>query len=335
MTSPRVIIPKDIYDKVMCWVIEAKGREISGLGKCDYDAKNNTFKVVHASVLEQSIQTSGNTEITAEASGKYMYETRDIGQIVWWWHSHHSMGAFWSGTDDDCIRSFDNVVATVFNNKYEHLSAVRFKATTSFGESEIFHKSIKADVVTYYETEVWEQWRKEYEAASLKYVPSTSPYHSWKDNMTDRDRQITFRRQPPKKMARKWAKVPDKEKYIFEEPEKWGDEWVWTEATKDWSIATDADWNTKDLLEHPAWKSWQNLPKTSESDLVTNFEDEEDGLPLNVKEDIKEDNIRSLSGFSQQEWQLLTPQEREFYYERFDGQEDYPEKETLYNFNGY
>ena len=62
-----------------------------------------------------------------------------------WWHSHHTMKAFWSGTDHATIEEFaenGSVFAIVVNNKAEHEAIFAETIDSSFGRKQI----IKTDV---------------------------------------------------------------------------------------------------------------------------------------------------------------------------------------------
>ncbi len=356
-TEPKVIIPKDIYDKVMHWVFRAGNREISGLGKCEYDEKSNTFKVVDAAVLEQSIQTAGNTEFTAEAAGKYMYQSKDTGEYMWWWHSHHSMGAFWSTTDLACIKSFavqGLVVATVFNNKHEHLSAVSYgkkvKATSEsvFGKEEldevqeVLYDKIKASVLSYYDTSVFKQWSDEYDAAQkTETVQVYNRRHYEYGDYWDRGKDTSKSkiRLPSKSVRKKWQQIKDFEKYIFEDPnEKTMIDWVFRKG--DWVAAEDWDYQVKDILAHPAWRlpdnKIVNLPGTTEEtakkviqELFDGSKDPDDDdiseadLMTNEEREEREDQARVNMGLSAEEWKAMGRYEQERWLERYDGYINY------------
>lgn len=323
MNKPKLVIPRKVYDKVLHWCITAKGLEISGLGKCKYDAKTNTFEVIDAQVLQQSIQSAGNTEITAEAIGKFMYDTRDQGHIVWWWHSHHSMGAFWSSTDRDCIASFGKdggVVATVFNNRGETLSACQFKCTTILGETQLFHDALDMQIVTYYDTDLFKQWESEYEAAKLKYDPLTvtkyepTKYLGWANEM------------PPKRLRKRWEKlVPEDKRHdiIFEDPK--GDDWVWMQQAKSWRKVVENDYLriASYFIEDQIITDNQQTKLFSEAELAQIEAEEDDDMPLkanvnDVLDQMYSERARTYAGMSAKEWDLLTEYERSFYMDRVD-----------------
>lgn len=113
----EVHIPRVIYQKVLYWV-QKVDYEISGLGTVK--EVDGTLVIQDAILLEQT-GSEAETEISGEAIAKAMYELRDSeGELQWWWHSHHKMKAFWSGTDRATIsqlgRTAEWFIATVFNH---------------------------------------------------------------------------------------------------------------------------------------------------------------------------------------------------------------------------
>lgn len=299
MNKPKLIIPKLVFDKVMHWVHLAGNREISGLGKLTYDPQKNQFEVIDAHVLKQTIQTSGNTEIDAAAIGKFMYETREQGPYVWWWHSHHSMGAFWSGTDRECINSFGRdggVVATVFNNKSEHLSACQFKVTSMLGESQIFYDKLDTEILTYYPQDYFNQWKAEYDAAKIDDTVQQYINHGHRrwDN------------EPPKKLRKLWEKVPEsfRKDIVFETTGKNPEEWVWMPYSKDWRKAVEYDFQTAKGFWSP--QDVKDYLKTTQQQLNLPADglDDDDDMPD------MDDQARLLSGMSEAEWSMLERDEK-------------------------
>jgi len=101
-------------------------------------------------ILKQEV-SGGNCELDAEAlaihyskmAGKYSDDVRHC-----WWHSHHTMGAFWSGTDNSTIlanKTNDFSVSLVVNLKREYKLRVQFfypfkheeNVTLNFLENEV------------------------------------------------------------------------------------------------------------------------------------------------------------------------------------------------------
>tara|TARA_E500000081_G_scaffold154604_1_gene192056 strand:- start:4963 stop:5853 length:891 start_codon:yes stop_codon:yes gene_type:complete len=72
---------------------------------------DGTFRMLDPVILKQEI-TAGNTVIDRDDLAKYLmktgmqYHPKDI--YYCWWHSHHTMAAFWSGTDLTAIQQSSN-----------------------------------------------------------------------------------------------------------------------------------------------------------------------------------------------------------------------------------
>lgn len=82
-------------------------------------------------ILEQEI-SAGNCTMTAEALALHysqMMQKHGKGVRHCWWHSHHTMAAFWSGTDNATILetpSKDWTVSLVVNLKKEYKLRIQF-----------------------------------------------------------------------------------------------------------------------------------------------------------------------------------------------------------------
>ena len=149
-----------VYQKVMHWVNKSDF-EVSGLGKIVVDPERNVIKVIDAILLKQE-NTHSTTDLDAQAICKAMFQLKDTpGDLRWWWHSHVNMGVFWSGTDEATMKELGMggwFSATVFNQKYEYLSA--------YIQAEPI-RLIDADVTTRVTTDlpkdVTEEWDKQYD----------------------------------------------------------------------------------------------------------------------------------------------------------------------------
>lgn len=93
---------------------------------------DNKFVFTDPVILEQEICAS-NTEITADAVSDYTVkmELKHGKGEYWlcWWHSHHTMGVFWSSTDHTAINQHKSVLGRytfnlVVNLKQEHILRV-------------------------------------------------------------------------------------------------------------------------------------------------------------------------------------------------------------------
>jgi len=147
-TELQVLLSPEALTKINYWV-QVSTVEISGLGKCKYDASKHAYIVSDVWLLEQENGPT-TTDIEASAAAKLLYETRETeGDLNFWWHSHVNMAVFWSGTDTDTIKEFgDNgyCLATVFNKKREMRSAF-YQGANGFLPS-VFLDNLKTD--TYY-----------------------------------------------------------------------------------------------------------------------------------------------------------------------------------------
>ena len=99
--------------------------EISGLLTAVPD-KEGRFKLGDVEILKQQ-NTGTTTELDAEAVAeykmKYAMKYKDERLKFVWWHSHHTMGAFWSGTDENEIDAWKNTsfsLALVINLREEY-----------------------------------------------------------------------------------------------------------------------------------------------------------------------------------------------------------------------
>tara|TARA_R100000458_G_C8273749_1_gene248630 strand:+ start:1619 stop:2545 length:927 start_codon:yes stop_codon:yes gene_type:complete len=127
------ISEKDWY-RLQAWAklaYDEDKNEISGLMTA-VPQKDGRIKVGDVEILKQ--ENSGtNTELDGDAVSAYMmkygmkYNNPDMKFV--WWHSHHTMGAFWSGTDENEIEAWKNEsysLALVINLKEEYLFRVSF-----------------------------------------------------------------------------------------------------------------------------------------------------------------------------------------------------------------
>lgn len=173
----EIKIPYDVYQKVVHWVNKAEGLEVSGFGKVVCDKETNTFTVVDAYLLEQEGGAT-HTDIDDKSLARLMYQTKDVaGDLRWWWHSHVKMSCFWSTTDRDTITELGAngwVVATVFNQKYEHRSALCYQTTSDFGTDTQFWDEVPTTIENAVDVRVPE-WDKEYQAnVKRKVYPAAS-----------------------------------------------------------------------------------------------------------------------------------------------------------------
>ena len=104
---------------------EEDKNEISGLMTAVPD-KHGRFKLGDVEILKQE-NGGTSTELDADSVAQYKmkyamkYKNKHMKYV--WWHSHHTMGAFWSGTDEKEIDAWKNSsfsLALVINLREEY-----------------------------------------------------------------------------------------------------------------------------------------------------------------------------------------------------------------------
>ena len=132
-SNSKFWISKDNWNKIIAYAESAYHQmksEIGGQMVVVVDDEGD-FILENPVILKQEV-SGGNCEMEAEAlavhyskmAGKYSDDVRHC-----WWHSHHTMGAFWSGTDNSTIlenKSKDFTVSLVVNLKQEYKLRVQF-----------------------------------------------------------------------------------------------------------------------------------------------------------------------------------------------------------------
>ena len=121
-------IEKKDWDKVISYAQAAWDEHKSEIGGMMVVVKDEEgdWSVQDPVIMKQRI-TAGNTHLDKEELAKYYTKTaikhKDHEFRFCWWHSHHTMGAFWSGTDTNTIDEYsdgDFSFALVVNLKEEY-----------------------------------------------------------------------------------------------------------------------------------------------------------------------------------------------------------------------
>ena len=125
-------IPEKSWYELQGWAKLAHDEdknEISGLMTAIPD-EDGRYKLSHVEILKQE-NTGSNTTLDGDAVAEYKmkyamkYKNKDMKFV--WWHSHHTMAAFWSGTDLKEIDAWENdsfSLALVINLKEEYVFRV-------------------------------------------------------------------------------------------------------------------------------------------------------------------------------------------------------------------
>ena len=148
----KLEMKQDYYNKMVNYARQAYDlfkTEISGLAPV-YIGDDNTA-IMKEPVLVQQTCTGTTTVLEKKALAEYINqyvintpgakeEVKNNKLMFCWWHSHHTMKAFWSGTDDATIEEFadsGSIFAIVVNNKAEHEAIYAERTINRFGISSI------------------------------------------------------------------------------------------------------------------------------------------------------------------------------------------------------
>ena len=121
-------IDKKDWDKVISYAQAAWDEHKSEIGGMMVVVKDieGDWSVQDPVIMKQRI-SPGNTHLDKKELAKYYTKTaikyKDKEFRFCWWHSHHTMGAFWSGTDTNTIDEFNEggfSLALVVNLKEEY-----------------------------------------------------------------------------------------------------------------------------------------------------------------------------------------------------------------------
>ena len=126
--SKMFYIPEKDWNELQAWATiayEEDKNEISGLMTA-VPQKDGRYKLSDVEILKQE-NTGTNTTLDGDAvtayKMKYAMKHKNKAMKYVWWHSHHTMGAFWSGTDEKEIDAWENEsfsLALVVNLKEEY-----------------------------------------------------------------------------------------------------------------------------------------------------------------------------------------------------------------------
>jgi proteasome lid subunit RPN8/RPN11 len=134
MSEISVTINKKNLNKIVGYAQAAYDEhrsEIGGMAVC-IKGEDNEWKIEDPVILKQEI-TGTNCSLDKEKLAEYYVNTaakKKYKNKIWrflWWHSHHMMDAFWSGTDLNAINEYsdgDLSFALVVNLKGDYLVRV-------------------------------------------------------------------------------------------------------------------------------------------------------------------------------------------------------------------
>jgi hypothetical protein len=111
--KPLVQMPQKVWDKMLYWARKAAPKEIAGYGViAETFGKGDMIKsiLVKDIILSGQDVSSGHAELSVEGMAEAMKRTDAMGippeDVRSHWHSHHTMGKFWSPVDDNLMEQF-------------------------------------------------------------------------------------------------------------------------------------------------------------------------------------------------------------------------------------
>ncbi len=147
----KVYILKDSWDKIINYAKAAyhsEKAEIGGMSVVTQD-KDGDWWIEDPQIMNQEI-ASTTCDLDKEDLAKYYTQMavkyKDTNFRFCWWHSHHTMGAFWSGTDLSSIDEYgegesDLSFALVVNLKEE------YKCRISVWKPLQVHQDVELEIV--------------------------------------------------------------------------------------------------------------------------------------------------------------------------------------------
>ena len=124
----KILISRKHWNKIINYSSSAYNQfktEIGGMAVCCENKEGNW--VIHDPVILKQEVTGSNTHLKKKELAIYYTEAHHkyskLNYRFLWWHSHHTMDAFWSGTDLNTIDEFkegDFSFALVVNLKEEY-----------------------------------------------------------------------------------------------------------------------------------------------------------------------------------------------------------------------
>lgn len=113
---------------------------------------DDQFVFSNPCILEQEI-TGSNTDITQDALAEYYMkqEIENVSEPYWlcWWHSHHTMGVFWSSTDHEAIEQSKcngYAFALVINLKEEQILRVSDWKTGIHTDTKVKIQNVETEI---------------------------------------------------------------------------------------------------------------------------------------------------------------------------------------------
>lgn len=122
------VLMKEKFKEKIDWISNFYDKEVNGF----ITGKIEEGKIILENLLIPFQESgSGSAEVTGENQVKLRKEYKDeCKKIIGEWHSHHSLGAFWSGDDEKVIKDFAEPRETtifIVSSKGHHLIRVEMR----------------------------------------------------------------------------------------------------------------------------------------------------------------------------------------------------------------
>tara|TARA_R100000234_G_scaffold111607_1_gene84684 strand:- start:963 stop:1898 length:936 start_codon:yes stop_codon:yes gene_type:complete len=182
MKEQSFYIEEKTYDKILGYAHHAKnkfGSEIGGMCVVVKD-EDGDYELKDPVILKQTI-SGGQCDLDKDELATY-YTKADAkyykeDYTFCWWHSHHTLGAFWSGTDTNTMKEASgspfsySLVVSWKKEPYEHIFRI------SYWHPYEHAVDMQLDIVNRKEKKVPKSLAKEVEAkCSETVVTSLNPY---------------------------------------------------------------------------------------------------------------------------------------------------------------
>ena len=190
----KVYILKDSWDKIINYAKAAyhgEKAEIGGMSVVTQD-KDGDWWIEDPQIMNQEISAT-TCDLDKEDLAKYYTQMavkyKDTNFRFCWWHSHHTMGAFWSGTDLSSIDEYgegesDLSFALVVNLKEE------YKCRISVWKPLEVHQDVELEIVGKEDVEIPLEIVTEVKAKCRK--RSMSSYQTGYTKLPSNGKQLTL-----------------------------------------------------------------------------------------------------------------------------------------------
>ena len=181
MDDAIFFIKEKTFDKILNYAHCAKNEFKSEIGGMCVILKDNdgNYELIDPVILKQTI-SGGNCDLDKDELAVYYTKVdqkyNKYDYTFCWWHSHHTMGAFWSKTDTDTMEEASDsnisysLVVSWNEDPYGHIFRV------SYWKPVVYAKDIKLEIIHKREKKIPKSIMKEVEEKCSSPIPTNSKY---------------------------------------------------------------------------------------------------------------------------------------------------------------